>query len=161
VATSAKKRQAPPAWTTHVIILAVVLACVGAGFWYLYLRVPADPQQVGALSPEAKAYVGNLGLSGVEMKATESYMKNTLVEIVGKITNNGGRSLRVVEINCRFFDPYGQLILRERVPIVRRGTGAGMKPGETRDFRLPFDNIPASWNQTLPQLVIARIDFEN
>lgn len=161
MATSAKKTKAAPAWTTPVLILVMILAVAGGGFWYFLLRGPADSQQVGALSPEAKAYAVNLGLSDVEMKAAESYMKNTLVEIVGKITNKGDRTLRVVEITCRFFDPYGQLVLRERVPIVKRGSGSGMKPGETRSFRLPFDNIPASWNQTLPQLVIARIDFEN
>jgi hypothetical protein len=26
---------------------------------------------------------------------------------------------------------------------------------------MPFDNLPASWNQGMPQLVIARIEFEN
>jgi hypothetical protein len=28
-----------------------------------------------------------------------------------------------------------------------------------RPFRLPFDDIPASWNNQMPQLVIARIGF--
>jgi len=41
------------------------------------------------------------------------------------------------------------------VPIVR----TALKPGETRAFRLPFDDIPEGWNNQLPQLVIARIDF--
>lgn len=94
------------------------------------------------------------------MEAKESYMKHTLVEITGKLTNKGDRGLRLVEINCVFYDPYGQLVLRERVPIVKRTGGAPLKPGETRSFRLPFDSIPSSWNQALPQLVIARIDFE-
>ena len=31
---------------------------------------------------------------------------------------------------------------------------------ETKPFRLPFDNIPESWNQTMPQLVMARIEFQ-
>jgi hypothetical protein len=34
-----------------------------------------------------------------------------------------------------------------------------LKPGESRDFRLPFDDIPGSWNNQMPQLVIARIEF--
>ena len=49
-------------------------------------------------------------------------------------------------------------VLRERVAIVKM-SGKGLKPGETRSFRLPFDSIPSSWNQALPQLVIARIEF--
>jgi hypothetical protein len=57
-----------------------------------------------------------------------------------------------------FYDPWGQLVLRERVPIVSQKMG-GLKPGETRPFRLAFDNVPSAWNQALPQMVIAAIDF--
>jgi hypothetical protein len=35
----------------------------------------------------------------------------------------------------------------------------GLKPGETKSFRLPFDNLPDSWNQGMPQLVIASVKF--
>ena len=89
------------------------------------------PQAV--LTPEAKAYVSNLKLSDVDMKAAEAYMNQTLVEIVGKITNAGDRKLKSVEINCVFYDPYGQVVLRERVPIVRERSG-GLSPGETKSL---------------------------
>jgi hypothetical protein len=81
-----------------------------------------------------------------------------LVEITGNITNAGGRNIRLVEITCVFTDPSGLVVLRERVPIVSAKMG-GLKPGETKRFRLPFDTIPESWNQALPQLVIAQIVF--
>ncbi|HBY62828.1 MAG TPA: hypothetical protein DEH78_23640, partial [Solibacterales bacterium] len=64
----------------------------------------------------------------------------------------------LIEINCIFYDPYGQVVLREKVPIVRQ-RGGPLKPGETRTFRLPFDNLAQSWNQSLPQMVIAQIQF--
>ena len=47
-------------------------------------------------------------------------------------------------INCIFHDAYDQLILRKRVPIVSTKMG-GLKPGETKSFRLAFDEIPDSW----------------
>ena len=72
--------------------------------------------------------------------------------------NTGGRALRTVEINCVFYDPYGQIVLRKRVAIVSKKMG-GLTPGEVKEFRLPFDEIPESWNQALPQLVIASIEF--
>jgi hypothetical protein len=50
------------------------------------------------------------------------------------------------------------MIHRERVPIVR-ATGKPLVPGETRDFRLPFDSLPDEWNQAVPQLVVAQIKF--
>jgi hypothetical protein len=63
--------------------------------------------------------------------------------------------VKVAEVYCIFYNSYGEMVLRERVPIVK----SVLKPGESRDFRLPFDTIPASWNNQMPQLVIARIEF--
>ena len=75
------------------------------------------------LTAEAKQYVRNLQLSEVEMKAAESYMKQPVVEITGKIANNGCAQLKLVEINCVFYDAYGQVVLRERVAVVGAGRG--------------------------------------
>lgn len=110
------------------------------------------------LTPEAKAYVSSLKLSDVEIKANKSYLNQMVVEIDGKIGNAGDRPLNTVEIYCVFHDSYGQLVLRSRVPIVSPRMG-GLKPGETKTFRLPFDEIPESWNQQMPQLVIASVKF--
>lgn len=155
-----RSRNASNAGGMPVMVLVILAAvAVGlAGFWYLE-RISREPvRNVPVLTPEAKAYVRHLKLSDVAMTAKETYLKQTLVEITGKITNTGDRPLRLVEINCVFYDPYGQVVLRQRVAIVRPKTG-GLKPGETKDFRLPFDEIPESWNQQMPQLVIAQILF--
>ncbi len=118
----------------------------------------SPPPQKLELTPEGKAYVRNLQLSDVTMKATANYMRQTVVEIEGRITNAGDRPIEVVEIYCQFYDPYKQLVLRERLPIVSTKMG-GLKPGQTKSFRLPFDDIPESWNQQVPQLVIAAVKF--
>jgi hypothetical protein len=140
------------------VFTITALVIIGLGV-YLYLRW-ADTHKPGtlALSPEAKTYVRSLKLGGVEMKAHESYLKQMVVEIDGNIGNEGDRLLETVELNCVFYDSYGQLVLRERVPIVSAKMG-GLKPGETKRFRLPFDSIPESWNRQMPQLVIAGIRF--
>jgi len=158
VAVQAKEKRTFN-WTPLLMVIAV-LALAGGGFYALEQRNASQQAGPSALSPEARTYVRSLGLSGVAMKAAESYMKTTLVEITGSIQNKGDRRLKLVEINCLFYDPYGTLVLRERVPIVKRNSGQPLQPGETRSFRLPFDSIPSTWNQVLPQLVIARIDFE-
>lgn len=141
-------------------IVSILVVVLGGAVWFLLLRGGGQPVTPNPLTPEAKAYVRNLGLAEVEMKAKENALGGMLMEITGKITNKGDRVLRSVELNCIFYDPYGQPVLRERVPIVRYKEGAGVQPGETRSFRMPFDAIPAGWNQALPQLVIAGIDFE-
>ena len=144
--------------STLVLPLVVVLALlpvVALGWWWLN-REPAK-NEPPPISAEAKEYVrsGSLGLSGVEMKATANYTGAAIVEITGNITNKGSRTLNRVELNCIFYNTMGQVALRERVPIVRRT----LKPGESANFRLPFEGLPDSWNKQMPQLVIANIIF--
>ena len=140
------------------VIIAAVVVAGGLGFWQLERQSSRVSTETAVLTQEAKAYVKHLKLSDVGMKATNTYLGQTLVEIEGRITNTGDRHLKLVEINCVFYDPYGQVVLRQRTPIVRAASG-GLAPGDTKDFRLPFDDLPGSWNQGSPQLVIARIVF--
>jgi len=154
----ASKTLKTPAQIGVPVYIAAVLAIIGL-LGFLYLQYVAKHQTGDSpLTPEAKAYVKNLALSDVEIKANKSYLNLMVVEINGKIGNNGDRPLDTVEIYCVFYDSLGQLVLRSRVPIVSPRMG-GLKPGETKSFRLPFDEIPESWNQQMPQLVIAGVKF--
>ena len=159
---AANKTATPKRKQVSIPPLAIVIVlALGAGlaaFLYLERAAKQPPPAPPPLTAEARVYVRYLKLSDVQMNAHESYLKQSVVEITGNIENAGGRKMALVEITCVFYDAYGQVVLRERVPIVSKKTG-GVAPGETKSFRLPFDNIPESWNQMMPQLVIARIDF--
>jgi hypothetical protein len=150
-----KKAGVPP--LAYVIGLVVILGA--AGVFYLERAAKQPPPGPPPLTQEAHAYTRNLSLSNVEMQAHTSYLNQQVVEITGNLQNTGDRKLALVEINCIFYDPYGKAILRQRVPIVNRKMG-GLGPGETKAFRLPFDTIPEEWNQVMPQLVIAQIQFQ-
>jgi Protein of unknown function (DUF3426) len=150
-----KKAGIPPL----AIVIGLVAILGGAGFWFLDRAANQPPPGPPPLTQEARAYVHNLALSGVEMQAHTNSLQQQLVEITGNIQNTGERKLAMVELNCVFYDPYGKVILRQRVPIVTRKMG-GLAPSETKAFRLPFDTIPEDWNQATPQLVIAQIQFQ-
>jgi hypothetical protein len=140
-----------------IIIGAVTLLLLIAAMVYLSHSQKQPPPETGA-SAEAKAYVRNLDLSDVRMQAAENFMQQRIVEVVGNISNKGNRALNEVDVYCLFYSPSGQLVHRERVPIVR-GKGKPLYPGETRQFRLPFDSLPENWNQAMPNLVVAGIEF--
>ena len=139
---------------TLLYMFAALLVLGGAVGWFI-LRSRANITPSTPLTPESKAYVRNLKLSEVTMKATESYVGQTVTEIEGKIANAGDRVVKRADVFCIFYNAYGEIVIRERVPIIT----TPLKPGDTRAFRLPFDDIPAGWNSQMPQLVIARIDF--
>ena len=141
------------------IVIGLVLVLGLGGFFYLDRVAKKPPPAPPPLTGAARAYARYLKLADVEMKAHESYLKQSVVEIVGNIQNTGDRIVKTVEITCIFYDAYGQVVLRERVPIVSTKIGA-VAPEQIKPFRLPFDNVPESWNQTMPQLVMAGIEFQ-
>lgn len=163
-ATPVKKQKVsiPPA-----AVAAGVLVILGAaGFLYLNQKANQPPAAPPPLTGPAKEYVKHLRFVSADgqtaespkMEAHESYLKQSVVEITGNIQNAGDRVLEVIEINCVFYDAYGQEVLRGRVPILSKKMGK-LAPGEVKPFRLAFDNVPEEWNQAMPSMVIARIDF--
>jgi hypothetical protein len=153
------ERRTSGGFPTAIVITLVTAAAVAVAVLVLTRGGPRQPP-APVLTPEARAYVhaGYLNLTEVNMSAKQNFAEQTLVEVTGKITNTGNRMLKQIDLNCVFRDPSGRVVLRDRVAIVKESLG-GLKPGETKDFRLPFDTIPESWNQVLPELVIAQITF--
>jgi len=144
----------PTSRATPALFIALglfLLAAAGLWFW----PAPA-PTTEAALTPDAKAYLANLPLEDIGMTIAEAFGGGKLLEIKGKIGNSGPRVIRRAEVFCVFRDAVGQIVLKQRWPIV----DSGLKPNETKPFRLPFDTVPDTWNQQLPNVVIASITFE-
>ena len=138
------------------VLLGVVVA---GGLASLVIFAPKPkPPIPPVLTAEAKQYLSELALSDVNMQAADSTLKLSLLEITGKITNKGTRPIEQVQVTCIFHEPNLQVIKRERVAVVGSRTGP-LEPGATKAFRLNFDDVPDTWNQTMPDLVIAQIIF--
>lgn len=142
-----------------MLLIAVGLLLGIAGFGYLEWKGRSDlPIEQVVLTDEARGYLTSLDLSDVEMGATDNALGQTLVEITGTIRNIGDRPVRSIRLNCVFFDVYGIELHRVLSTIVR--SSQGLAPGGEAAFRLPFDDIPAGWNQVLPSLYVAEIVFD-
>ncbi len=137
-----------------------MILILGVFSWLTFGPKPPPPPPP-VLTAEAKQYLDNLALSNVHMQAAESMVNQRVVEILGDISNKGDRTVKLAEVTCVFSDYYGKELKRERVAIVGQTTGfAGSMPGVSKPFRLAFDDLADSWNQALPTLVIAQIQFK-
>ena len=141
-----------------MVMAAVTVLLVGGAVAYLTFGPKPAPPPPPVLTQQAKDYLPNLKLSDVGLQGSESYINSSLVEILGKIGNLGTRSVKLVQVNCVFQNVYGQAIRREMATVI--GKSGPLKPGETKPFRLAFENPPPGWNQAMPALVIAQIQFE-
>jgi hypothetical protein len=136
------------------------VCALAVGLLVAYLEfVPRAPVAEIPLTADAKTYITKLQLNDVGIQAKLDYFGQKVVEISGSIGNGGDRNLGVVEVSVVFRDYAGKILSRQRAPIVSVKMG-GLKPGETKPFRLPFDAVPEGWNNQMPQLVIAGIDFQ-
>ena len=136
--------------------VAVVIAAA------IYIERPAKPpaNDAAAATPDAKAYVSHLELSDVKMAASENFMQQRVVEIQGTIANRGPRPLSAIDVYCLFSGADGREVHRERASILNAsGSHGPLLPNAARSFRLPFDSLPDGWNEAMPKLVIARIQF--
>jgi hypothetical protein len=156
--TVINKKQIP---LVPVLTGALALVLLAAAVVYLSRPEPKTAT-TGVASQEAKAYLPNLGLSDVNMQASENLMNQKVVEVLGNISNNGPRELKSIDVYCLFYGVDGHEIHRERLRIVGGvGTQGSLKPGATKAFRMPFDSLPDGWNQAMPKMVIAQITFVN
>lgn len=139
-------------------ILFGILMVAAAGGIVFSLQNSGQQTTEAVLTDDARTYLPNLDLSNVDMAAKEDALGQTLLEITGDIANLGDRVTTVVEANCVFRDVNGLEIERQRSAFVNERTGP-LAPGETQSFRMAFDSVPDGWNQILPDLYIAQIQF--
>ena len=141
------------------IVIALALILILGVFSWLTFGPKPQPPPPPVLTAEAKAYLGSLVFSSVRIQAAESMVNQRVVEILGDISNKGDKTVKLAEVTCVFYDYYGKELKRERVAIVGQ-TGKPMAPGASKPFRLAFDDLADTWNQALPKLVIAQIQFQ-
>jgi hypothetical protein len=138
-----------------------MILILGAFGWLTFGPKPTAPPPP-VLTAEAEAYRVNLDFENVRMQAAESMVNQRVVEILGDLTNKGTRGVKLAEVVCVFKDYGGAEVKRERVAIIG-GAALGVKgdlaPGATKHFRLAFDDVPEGWNQALPSLHVAQIQF--
>jgi hypothetical protein len=145
------------------IVIALAMILILGAFGWLTFGPKPPPAPPPVLTAEAKQYLNNLTLSNVHMQAAESLVNQRVVEILGDIANKGDRVVRLAEVTCVFRNYSGSEIKRERVPIVGSmvaGSTGPLAPGAAKPFRLAFDDVPEEWNQAMPALVIAQIQFD-
>jgi len=141
------------------IVIALAMILILGAFSWLTFGPPPQPPKPPVLTAEGKQYLNNLVLSNVHMQAAESLVNQRVVEILGDIANKGNKTVKLAEVTCVFTDYYGKELTRERGAIIGQTTGT-LAPGASKPFRLAFDDLADSWNQALPALVIAQIQFK-
>ena len=152
----------PQESSTRPILVGIVIVGIVVGILALIFR---DEQKKPAPPP---AYAVNLKFSDMKTSAAQNFVGATVSYIDGSITNTGDKTVIHAVAQVTFKDDMGQTAQREELPIRVLRTGgpyeeavdltlSPLAPGQSKSFRLTFENISAQWNHAYPDLQITQV----
>lgn len=143
-----------------LIGLVIVVVVVGA-IVFLFRseqKKPAEP------SP----YAANLKFSDLKASAAQNFAGATVSYLDGQITNTGNQTVIHAVVQITFKDDMGQTAQKEELPIYVLRIGgpydeavdlnmSPLQPGQTKPFRLTFEDISAQWNHAYPDMQVTQV----
>ena len=139
---------------------AVLLVLVIVGLTTLR-RAPANPNAV--LSPDVYASQVEFGSMTLSEATNGTGGKVTYVD--GTVANHGSKTLSGATVQVAFATGDGSGVQRQTVPLTlirTRPPYVDLEPvsaepvgaGQSREFRLIFETVPAGWDTQVPQITL-------
>lgn len=136
----------------------VIVLLLFAGL--LLLTRSTAPHKTGAAAAlpfgaEEQNYAANIHFQNVDFSQASNLLNQEFTYATGKISNDGSRAVRALELTLEFHDQFNQVILREKQRPIDL-TGAPLPPGQARDFQITVEqHIPSTWNQQYPSIRVS------
>jgi hypothetical protein len=141
---------------------AVVVALLFGGLFLLTkVTKPSGPAAVRHLPFGAgeQAYAQHIHFNDIQMAKATNFINQEFTYVAGTISNDGSKTLRGLEVNIEFHDPFNQVILRDSEQLVTPSQ-TPMDGGQRRDFQVTLEHVPAEWNQQYPVFRITGLLLE-
>jgi hypothetical protein len=162
VQPSANSTTERPESSLRPILIGIVIVAIVVGVLALISR---SEEKKPAVLP---AYAANLKFSDMKTSAAQNFVGATVSYIDGVITNTGDKTVIHAAVQVTFKDDMGQTAQREELPLRVLRTGgpydeavdfnlSPLAPGQSKPFRLTFENISAQWNHAYPDLQINEV----
>jgi hypothetical protein len=149
-----------------IIALGVVVLIIGVLVAISHHSRPANPGGASLAPPDP--YAANLPISSLEMSQASSMAGSQSTYVDGQITNKGDKTVSAITVQVAFHGFANPIAQKETLPLSLIRTrqpyidtepviAAPIHPGETRDFRLIFDNLSQDWNQNYPEIRVISV----
>ncbi len=144
------------------VLIGIVIVGVVIGILALILRSQQKPLA------EPSPYAANLKFSDLKASAAQNFAGATVSYLDGVITNTGNQTVIHAAVQVTFKDDMGQTAQRDELPIHVLRTGgpydeavdlnmSPLLPGQSKPFRLTFENISNQWNHAYPDLKVTQV----
>ncbi len=143
-------------------VVLLVLVVVGVA---TLRRAPANPNAV--LLPDS--YAPEVHFGNVTLSEATNGTGGKVTYVDGSVQNHGAKTLDGATVQVGFETEDGSGMQRQTVPLTLIRTrqpyvdlepvsAEPIGPGETREFRLIFETVPAGWNTQPPQMLLVTAD---
>jgi len=144
------------------VLIGVVIIAVVVGMLVLLFRSERKPPV------EPPSYAARLSFSDLKASAAQNFVGASVSYLDGTVTNTGDKTVIHAVVRVTFQDDLGQMAQREEVPLRVLRTGgpydeavdlnmSPLAPGQSKPFRLTFENISAQWNHAYPEMKITDV----
>ena len=147
------------------VLIGVFIVAVVVGILLLVFRA----EQKKPIPPPA--YAAYLKFSELKASAAQNFVGATVSYLDGTVTNAGDKTVTHAVVQITFKDDMGQTAQREELPLRVLRTGgpydeavdfnmSPLAPGQSKPFRLTFENISAQWNHAYPDMQVTQINVK-
>jgi hypothetical protein len=153
--------ESPDSNLRPLLIGVVIVVVVVGAIVFLFRSEQKKPT-------EPSPYATNLRFSDLKTSAAQNFAGATVSYLDGQITNSGNQTVIHAVVQVTFKDDMGQTAQKEELPIhVLRIGGpydeavdlnmSPLLPGQTKPFRLTFEDISAQWNHAYPDMQVTQV----
>jgi hypothetical protein len=106
-----------------------------------------------------QAYSGHIHFMNIQLAKASNMLNQEFTYVSGVISNDGGRTIRGLEVTLEFRDPFDQVVLRETQRLIG-ARAAPLGGGARRDFQITLEHVPAEWDQQYPAIHVTGLVLE-
>ena len=149
------------------IVAVVVAALLLAVLLFNLPRAPRRGPTPTAAEVPAQPFGQQLQLTNIKVQPSPS---GGNVYVQGTVSNASPKKVNDVTVVARFYDKDGNVVHQDTVPMQALPNNTAntvavsfaedpLNPDSSKEFRLAFDNVPATWNRETPALEVAHVGF--
>jgi hypothetical protein len=154
-------------WLPWASASAVVIVVLGLLFFFGGHGAATAPA-ADSDAAQSSSYAQYLELGQPNMSQAKNFVDNQVTYIDGVITNHGTQTVTGVTVTATFssdgadqpqVETLPMLLIRTHEPYVDTEpiSAEPLKPGQSHEFRLIFDDISPMWNQQVPHVEVTSV----
>ncbi len=110
--------------------------------------------------PTEQSYAPQIRFQSGEMSQSSNLLNQEFTYVAGTVTNGGNRTVRALNVDFEFHDPFKQVVLRD-AQILIDPAGKSLGPGQSRAFQVTLGaHLPTEWNREYPLIRITGMILE-